>query len=334
MGTTIKGSGRGVYNLPKSRTDLTFETPIGNIAVKTISDGKTLWQIEETPMGTKAIRHEESTPQKGGQSPVDPFMAFAGIRTKEFLDTILENFNVEVLGIDESATPPVYVMSLQPATSDSNEIPTLRFEIGVQDAFPRSMKIFTPDGQPITEMTVTELTFDVTADDALFTYEPGPEDQVVEAADLMRRDVQAPSRQSDMEGKPAPEFTLTDLDGRTVSLSSLKGKHVLIDFWATWCPPCKKALPHIQTLSEGTEGLVVLTVNAEPVSVARPFIEQYGYTFTTLVDADRNVSSQYGVTAIPTTFIIAPDGTVAKRMVGYHNASQLKQALTSSGLSM
>ncbi|MEE2754194.1 MAG: redoxin domain-containing protein, partial [Candidatus Latescibacterota bacterium] len=330
MGMTINGSGRGVYQLPKSRTDLTFETPIGNIAVKTISDGNTLWQVEETPMGTKAIRHDISEPLDGTTTPVDPFMAFAGVRTREFLDTILENFDAQVLGVDESATPSVYVLSLEP--KGGSEVPTLRLEIGVQDAFPRTMSIFAPDGQPITKMTVTELTFDATPNEAIFTYRPGPNDQVVDAADIMGRDVQKRSGESIMEGRPAPLFTLANLDGEAVSLSSLKGKHVLIDFWATWCPPCKKALPHIQALSEGREGLVVLTVNAEPASVARQFVEQYGYTFTTLVDADHTVSALYGVTAIPTTFIIAPDGTVSKQMVGYHTESQLKQALTSSGL--
>ena len=332
MGVTINGSGRGVYQLPKSRTDLTFETPIGNIAIKTISDGNTLWQVEETPMGTKAIRHDISGPLDGTATPVDPFMAFAGVRTRKFLDTILKNFNAQVLGVDESATPSVYVLSLKPR--EGNELPTLWLEIDVQDAFPRTINIFAPDGQPISNTTITELTFDATPDEAVFKYIPGPNDQVVDAADIIGREIQNHSGESSMEGRPAPLFTLTDLDGKTVSLSSLKGNHVLIDFWATWCQPCRKALPHIQALSENREGLVVLTINAEPVSVARSFVQQYGYTFTTLVDADHAVSTRYGVTALPTTFIITPDGTVAKQMVGYHTEPQLKQALTSSGLSM
>ena len=194
MGVTINGSGRGVYQLPKSRTDLTFETPIGNIAVKTISDGTTLWQVEETPMGTKAIRHDVSNPLDPATNPIDPFMAFAGVRTQEFLDTILENFDAQMLGVDDSANPPVYILNLVPKRS--SEVPTLRFEIGVQDAFPRAMSIFAPDGQPITKMTVTDLTFDVTPDEALFTYKPGPDDQVVEAAQMIRREVQSPGGQS------------------------------------------------------------------------------------------------------------------------------------------
>ena len=161
------------------------------------------------------------------------------------------------------------------------------------------------------------------------------ENEDVKAFQTLRcRCMSIPSPQAGMEGRPAPDFKLTSLDGREVSLASFRGQHVLIDFWATWCPPCKKALPHIQALSEGTEGLVVLTVNAEPASVSRPFVERYGYTFATLVDADRSVSSRYGVTAISTTFIIAPDGTVARQMIGYHTADQLRQALSASGLAM
>jgi peroxiredoxin/outer membrane lipoprotein-sorting protein len=332
MGMTITGSGKGVYQLPKSRTDLIFETPIGDIAITTISDGKTLWQIEQTPLGKQVVRHDLSKPLEDGQTPIDPFMAFAGVKTREFLDEILARFEPRVLGIDESADPAVYVLTLE--NRSGSDIPTIRFEIGVQDAFPRKMSIFTPEGERITTMTVTELAFNVDADDSLFTYKPGPDEQVVDAADLMKPRVRSPSVQTGMEGRPAPDFKLTSLDGREVSLASFRGQHVLIDFWATWCPPCKKALPIIQTLSEGTDGLVVLTVNAEPPSVSRPFVERYGYTFATLVDADRSVSSRYGVTAIPTTFIIAPDGTIAKHMVGYHTAEQLHRALSASGLAM
>ena len=332
MGMTISGSGTGIYQLPKSRTDLTFETPIGNIVITTISDGRTLWQIEETPIGRKAIRHDLTKPLNGGQNPIDPFMAFAGVKTKEFLDTILSQYDARVLGIDGSVDPPVYVLNLR--DRNSNDTPTLRFEIGVQDAFPREMSIFTPEGEPITKIIVTELTFDVSADDALFTYHPGPDEQIIDASDLMPPRVRRPSNGTDMEGQPAPDFKLTSLDGREVSLSSFRGQHVLVDFWATWCPPCKKALPHIQALSEGTKGLVVLTISSEPASVSRPFVEQYGYTFTTLVDADRSVSTRYGVTAIPTTFIISPDGTIARQMIGYHTADQLRRALSASGLAM
>ncbi|MBS14107.1 MAG: hypothetical protein CME19_21235 [Gemmatimonadetes bacterium] len=324
MGMTLTGSGKGTYNLPRSRTDLTFQTPLGNLAVRTISDGKTLWQIEETPLGKLATRHDiGSLAHESG--PVDPFMAFAGMNTKEFLDAILKTFDAKVLGIDESTAPAVYVMRLAPR--HNAEVPTMEFRIGVEDAFPRQMSIFSPDGQPITEMTVTELEFGITADDATFTYTPSPDEEVVDASGPRPR---RPA--SELEGMQAPDFTLQTLDGREVTLSSFRGQHVLIDFWASWCPPCKKALPHIQALSEGTPGLIVLTVNAEPASAARTFIERNGFSFHTLVDADRSVSTNYQVTAIPTTFIIAPDGTIARHMIGYHNEAQLRRALTESGL--
>jgi len=332
MGMTIKGGGKGVYDLPKSRTDLTFETPLGQIAIRTISDGKTLWQVEETPIGKKAVRHNIGEMADSESGPVDPFMAFAGVNTRAFLTAIEDNFDIQVAGLDESASPSVYVMDLSP--KEKSEVPSLQFRVGVEDAFPRQMSIYSPDGQPITEMKVTELNFDVSSDDSHFTYTPGSDVKVVNAADTMQRNVQPPRSNSALEGQPAPDFSLQTLDGQTVALSSLRGQHVLIDFWATWCPPCKKALPHLQALSEGTEGLVVLTVNAESPSVSRPFVQQHGFTFPTLIDIDRSVSADYRVTAIPTTFIIAPDGTIARQMVGYHTESQLRQALAASGLSM
>ena len=332
MGMTITGSGRGTYALPKSRTDLTFETPIGNIAVRTISDGKTLWQIEETPLGKKAVKHDLSNPTRKDTGPVDPFMAFAGVKTREFLDAVLDNFDAEVLGIDQSTDPPVYIVRLTPYSTDQN-VPSMQFRIGFDDAFPRQMNVYNPDGTLITKMTITKLDFDVTPDEGTFTYEPGPDYQVVNAATAMPPQLATPDTEPNLEGRVAPNFTLADLSGREIELSSLRGQHVLIDFWASWCPPCKKALPHIQSLADGTRGLVVLTVNAEPPSVTRGFVERHGYSFTTLVDADRHVSASYDVTAIPTTFIIAPDGTVARHMVGYHTESQLRQALVASGVS-
>ena len=330
MGMTITGSGEGVYDLPRSRTDLTFKTPIGDIVIRTVSDGETLWQVEQTPLGIKTVRHDLSSTAPDGQGPVDPFMAFAGVETRKFLDAILENFDAEVLGVDESATSSVYVLNLEP--KQAGDAPSLRFKIGVEDAFPREMNIFTPEGEPITTIRVTRLDFDVVPDPGRFTYIPGPDDQIVEASKLLERRLESPAGQRDLEGTEAPNFILSALDGREVNLRTFRGQHVLIDFWASWCGPCKRALQHIQTLADSTPGLVVLTINAEPANIARGFVEQNGFSFTTLMDPDQSVSIAYSVTAIPTTFIIAPDGTIAKHMLGYHTEEQLRTALSALGL--
>ena len=138
------------------------------------------------------------------------------------------------------------------------------------------------------------------------------------------------------DGQRAPDFTLKSLDGKEVSLSDLRGKTVLIDFWATWCPPCRRALPHIQKLHEDyrDRGLVVLGINTESPDKPIAFMKQNGYTFTTLSDPGGKVTQAYGVTGIPTTYIVDRRGMVSSVSVGLTPEADLRRALAKAGLSM
>lgn len=120
-------------------------------------------------------------------------------------------------------------------------------------------------------------------------------------------------------GKDAIAFSLKDLDGNQVDLQSLKGKVVLLDFWASWCGPCVRELPHIEKLHRDfkDKGLVVLGLDNEDVEIAREFVKKNGYTFTTLVDEGREVSMKYGVSGIPQVFIIDREGKVRYHARGY-----------------
>lgn len=127
---------------------------------------------------------------------------------------------------------------------------------------------------------------------------------------------------STLEGKPAPDFTLKTLDGQSVTLSLEKGSVVVIDNWATWCPPCRKSLPHIQALSKdearAAKGLKVWAVNArEPEAKVKKFLQENKYTFTVPMDADGKFGKSYLVRGIPTTVIVGRDGNIAKVFVGY-----------------
>ena len=134
------------------------------------------------------------------------------------------------------------------------------------------------------------------------------------------------SEKSAQASGPAPNFTLASLDGQNTSLSSLRGKVVVLDFWATWCPPCRRSLPHLQKLSEDPElkskGLVVLAINQrEGLSEVQPFIAQTRYTFNVLRDTDGAVARAYNVEALPTTIIIGRDGNVRNVFVGFADDS-------------
>ncbi len=127
-------------------------------------------------------------------------------------------------------------------------------------------------------------------------------------------------------GKPVPDFTLNTLNGDSVRLSSLRGKVVLINFWATWCGYCVYEMPDLQALHEMYEGeVVVLAVNVReaPDSVAR-FIETNGYSFTVLLDADGKVTRAYMVSGLPTTFVVDRKGVLSSSRVGAMNLQQME----------
>jgi peroxiredoxin len=142
------------------------------------------------------------------------------------------------------------------------------------------------------------------------------------------------NRSADTEDLAAPNFTLTDLEGHSVSLESLRGKVVMLNFWATWCPYCVDDLPVVEQLQREfrNQGLVVLAINLEDADTARVFMQQHGYTFKTLVDADRQVSQLYDIEALPTVLVIGRDGKIATRMVGARSKSTLSEAIALAGI--
>ena len=122
------------------------------------------------------------------------------------------------------------------------------------------------------------------------------------------------------EVKGTPDFTLKDLKGQAVTLSSFKGKIVFLNFWATWCPPCKKEMPSIEKLHKkyGGEDFVVLAVaiDTKGEKLVRPYIENKGYTFTVLLDPAGSVSDDFDVYGVPMTYIIGRDGAILSKVQG------------------
>ena len=120
-------------------------------------------------------------------------------------------------------------------------------------------------------------------------------------------------------GMPVDEFRLTDLDGKTHSLSQYRGKVVLVNFWATWCKPCTTEMPAMQASFDKLreKGFVVLAINElEDDAKVREHIKQYGHTFPVLMDRDNKVANQFGVFGLPVSVFIDQQGRVQEYIKG------------------
>jgi cytochrome c biogenesis protein CcmG/thiol:disulfide interchange protein DsbE len=119
----------------------------------------------------------------------------------------------------------------------------------------------------------------------------------------------------------APSFTLTDLAGQTVNLSDYQDQVVLLNFWASWCPPCRAEMPAIQQVYQRyqSQGLVVLAVDAsyqDAPDKMQSFLGSFSHTYTILRDESGEVNQLYKVNSLPTTFFIGRDGTIRDLVVG------------------
>jgi len=128
-----------------------------------------------------------------------------------------------------------------------------------------------------------------------------------------------------LKGDLAPEFTLKALDGRDVNLGDYKGKYLLVNFWATWCGPCKVEMPSIEELYQRfkLENFDVLAISNDMFGekVVGPYIKTQGFTFTVLLDPILQVSKQFGVVSLPTTYLIDPQGKIIGVLGGAENWS-------------
>jgi cytochrome c biogenesis protein CcmG/thiol:disulfide interchange protein DsbE len=142
-----------------------------------------------------------------------------------------------------------------------------------------------------------------------------------------QQQVSAPSTGMPEQGQTAPDFTLTSLSGEAVNLSDYEGQVVLVNMWATWCPPCKAEMPTIHDYYKAhkDDGFVVLAINSqEEASNVNSFIQAAGFTFPVLLDSRAEVMSQYNVRGLPTTFIIDRDGNVQHTHSGLITKEQLE----------
>jgi thiol-disulfide isomerase/thioredoxin len=129
----------------------------------------------------------------------------------------------------------------------------------------------------------------------------------------------------------APDFTLKTLDGQEIMLSKLKGKVVLLDFWATWCAPCREATPHLINLQKTYQekGVEVIGMNMDKgdVQTVRRFVKSMDIPYAVTITPEE-VSRNYGITALPTTIIVDKEGKIRQKLLGF--TSEISKQITST----
>ena len=176
--------------------------------------------------------------------------------------------------------------------------------------------------------TTSSFSLNQPVDESLFTFTP-PEGAVV--VDQLEKVVNPES----MVGQKAPDISFTDLDGNPVNLTDYRGKVVFLDFWATWCGPCKMEMPHLQKLHEElspSADVVFLCASSEDVGTIKSYIAKNGYTFKVVRVKAEDATGKYKASSIPAGFVIDRDGTIRAHMVGAQKEGQLRAALARAGI--
>lgn len=155
-----------------------------------------------------------------------------------------------------------------------------------------------------------------------FTQDTAPKQTVPQAVGIQR-------------GNMAPDFSLTTTEGEVIKLSNLRGKKVIVNLWATWCPPCRAEIPDMQAFYEANKdnGVVILGVNLTATETSlenvAAFVKTYGMTFPVLLDVDKEVGSQFQAISIPTSYIIDSRGVIREKFIGPMDQEKIEKMISS-----
>jgi thiol-disulfide isomerase/thioredoxin len=163
--------------------------------------------------------------------------------------------------------------------------------------------------------------------DSLFVFAAPAEAQEVQAFSMPGQQ----QAESELVGQKAPPFTLTDTQGRSVSLAAYKGRVVVLDFWATWCNPCRIEMPRVEKLHQElkNKGLVVMGINvAESPDLVKRFLSRTPYSFRILLDRTGMIGAKYKADAIPTLVVVGKDGLIKSYFRGVTEENRLRQVVS------
>jgi thiol-disulfide isomerase/thioredoxin len=138
-------------------------------------------------------------------------------------------------------------------------------------------------------------------------------------------------------GKPAPDLQVKDMKGTSISLASLKGKTVMLDFWATWCPPCQTDASSLEKLNQkygnGNLAIVGISVGEERATVEK-YLKKHRHSYPMALSIENEMPPVYQIGVLPTYFVIAPDGTLMSARQGDQGFANLRRDLEKAGLAI
>ncbi|PSQ86256.1 MAG: TlpA family protein disulfide reductase [Bacteroidetes bacterium QS_3_64_15] len=141
-----------------------------------------------------------------------------------------------------------------------------------------------------------------------------------------------PGKVRDVEPEPVPDLTLETLDGASIDLAKQDGRVLLVNFWATWCAPCREEIPDLKALHSDLkeDGLTVIGValDRKGREVVDPFVDQHEINYPIVVDAEGTAEAEFGpIPGLPTTILVTPDGQITKRVVGIFPTDEMRPTL-------
>jgi thiol-disulfide isomerase/thioredoxin len=328
---------RAVLNPGKMR----LETHAQGLSMIIVSDGETTWMY--TSIGNEYTRKSAAMGAQGimdamGMADMMPNMADIHLTQKTTGDESIvidgQKHDCWVVHTDIGAIElPAAVKGAK--ISDGAITTWIDKKLGIDLQSEVSMKVSMP-GSISTETHIKTVKKDLQIDgpiaDSVFAFTPPDGAKEVEKLSVFG----AMNATPDLAGKTAPDFTLQTLDGKPYGLAALKGKPVLLDFWATWCGPCRKAMPAVEKVFQDykEQGLVILAVDGgEDRDTVQAFLKKTPMAYPAVLSGESPILKDYQVKAFPTFVMIDRDGKIAAYEIGFGGEEMLRTMLEKVGLS-
>jgi peroxiredoxin/outer membrane lipoprotein-sorting protein len=303
--TTTHSSSHSVLRLSSSGKWRGETSGSGERSIE-ISDGKTVWEYFPETNQYMAMPRGNL-----GNTIVDRYRSIAQTRGSATITGSAHLGGVDCTLVKIERPDNVRTLSIDPKTNFIlNDDVTVAFKTPTRSTTDHSVTTFAP------------VRILPNADEQLFLFDP-------EKVHAKSREQVQQQAQTKSIGTPAPDFTLPDLENKPLRLSEVQGRVILLDFWATWCTPCREALPNLELLHRDfkDKGLLVLGVDTEEPKDQAALMDKFGYTFRSLVDANEKVKNLYGVGGIPATVLIDRDGKIELFEMGGSSYDSLRETV-------